>query len=250
MDINCTQCGGKVPIQEDTSFVRCPFCETALYVETDRTVSHQYLAASVAEKDLGMYLQRRLARFEVEEQAKVKNAKLIFFPVWRFDLPTGKSVAVPAAAPLFDDLRRLKMPAGAYQLFDAAALAGRTVIEPDLLLEDAALEARAETGNEETKFTGAALVHLPFFHVTYAAGTRDFRALVDAASGEPYADDWPAGSQKQKDRALGMIAALCVILFLLEAVLVPGPGLTLLAYGVTAVGIYYLARSTLAKMGW
>lgn len=250
MDLKCTQCGGQVPISEDTSFVRCPFCETALYLETDRTVSHQYLPASAAANDLGPYLMRRLARFDYHDPVQVKTIKLIYFPVWRLDLATGKSVAVPAAAAPFDDLRNLKMPAGAYKLFDAQALEANTVVEPEMLLEDAAPEACAELGNPEAKFTSAALVHLPFFIVTYQAGTREHRAMIDGASGDVYADEWPAGAQKEKDRTFGLIAALCIGLFLLEAAAVPGVGLTMLAYAVTAVGLYYLARSTLRKMGW
>jgi len=58
MDLKCTQCGGQTPSSEDTSFVRCPFCETALCLETDRTVSHQYPPASVP-NDLGPRLKLR-----------------------------------------------------------------------------------------------------------------------------------------------------------------------------------------------
>lgn len=250
MDIKCTQCGGQVPIQEDTAFVRCPFCETALYVETDRTVSHQYVPAGLAEKDLEVYLKRQLAQYEYVGSVELKKRRLAFFPFWRFDLPTGKSIAVPAGIAPYDDLRRLKMPAGSYKLFDPAALEPHEVIEPAVLLEDAAEEARAECGNEEVKFTGAALVHLPFFLYTYAAGSREFAAMTDAAAGQTYADEWPAGAQKNKDRTLGLIAALCVFLFLLEAALLPNIALTLPAYLVTAVGLYYLARSTLTRMGW
>jgi len=250
MDIKCTQCGGQVPIAEDTAFVRCPFCETALYVETDRTVPHQYLPATLAEKDLGMYLQRRLAQFEYEDPVKLKKARLVYFPFWRFDLATGKSHAVPAAVAPYEDLRRLKLPAGSYKLFDAAALEPHQVIGPEVLLEDAAEDARVEIGNEAVNFTGAGLVHLPFYFITYQAGSRDFTAVTDAAAGETYADEWPAGAQKVKDRALGLIAALCVALFLLESALLPNIFFTLLAYAVTAIGIYFLARSTLTRMGW
>ena len=49
MEIKCTQCGGKAPIEEDADFIRCPFCETALYIDADRSVKHFYMDPAVAD---------------------------------------------------------------------------------------------------------------------------------------------------------------------------------------------------------
>jgi hypothetical protein len=250
MDIKCTQCGAGVPITEDAAFIRCPFCDTALYVETDRTVTHYYLPAQAPVNDLPLYLRRKLAGFEVKDEVAVKGVTLVFFPYWRFDLATGKSHCLPAAAAPFEDLHRLKMPAGDLKLFDPPKLEPHRVIEPQVLLVDAALEVKTELANEAAQFTASSLVHLPLYFVGYACQGKDFRAVVDAVAGEVYADDWPPGPQREKDRALGLIALLAVGLFLFEAALIPGLWLTLAAYALTALGLYYLARGVLQRMGW
>ena len=73
---------------------------------------------------------------------------------------------------------------------------------------------------------------------------------MEAVSGEVFAEDWPAAPYREKDRVLGMIAVATFVLFLVEAMVISHPGLTLLAYAPTAAGVYFFARRTLKKMGW
>jgi DNA-directed RNA polymerase subunit RPC12/RpoP len=61
MEITCTQCGAKAPIEPETEFLRCPYCETALYLESDKSVKHFLMTPAVSGPDLGPLLQRQLS---------------------------------------------------------------------------------------------------------------------------------------------------------------------------------------------
>jgi hypothetical protein len=250
MNIKCTQCGAKVPIETDTSTIRCPFCETALYVETDRTVMHYYMDPQVQAADLGPVIQRKLSYLEIKDPVNINTRDLLYFPLWRFDTGLGTSVMVAGAMPPVEDMFVVKPPAGPVRLFSPELAVDNEVVEPEVMLEDAAADAREVLGPGSVKFKSAAVVHLPFYKVTYTCQDSKNEAFVEAVSGEVFAEDWPSAPYKEKDRVLGMIAVATFAIFLVEAVAIRHPGLTLLAYAPTAAGVYFFARNTLKKMGW
>lgn len=250
MQIKCTQCGGAVPIEEESDFLRCPFCNTALYVETDRTVRHYAMDPQVSAADLAPIIQRKLAHLEIPDPVQVTGSKLRYFPFWRFETETGATFTVPAAAPPLEEMARIKSPAGDLKLFSPDLAATPDFVEPEYLLEDATDDARQLNDLPDAVFPVAALLHLPLHDVSYLCQDTPRRAVVEAVSGEVYADDWPAGPQKKKDRVLGRIALLTFALFLLEAAFLPGFWLVLAAYALTGTGVFFLARNTLRRMGW
>jgi len=250
MQIKCTQCGASIPIEHDSEFIKCPYCDTSLYLDTDRTVKHYYLDLQVGERDLGAVIQRTLSYMEVVQPVSVKNSEAFYFPFWRFDLASGGTLLVPAATPPVEALEEAKMPAGDLRLMKPGLAAHDEVIEPEVLLEDAARQGIGTLGDEKTKFSCAALVHLPMYAVHYECDGKDWNAVVDGVSGAAYADEWPPAPQKQKDRVLGLIAAVTFLVFLVEAAAIPGFWPVLPAYAVTAAGIYLVARRVLRGMGW
>jgi len=250
MQIKCTQCGGDVPIEEDAGFIRCPYCETALYVDTDRTVLHYYMAAQAAAQDIGPTIQRKLSYMEINDPVAVQSSRILYFPFWRMDTTIGGSVTLPAAAPPMEDLESLKSPAGDLKLYTKKLGEEFPVVEPEVLLEDALVKAQKSLESEAVKFKSASLMHLPLYEVEYTCQKGQYRAIVEAVSGEVFADNWPAAPQKQKDRVLGWIAALAFVLFLLESALIPWFWVMVPAYVATGAGIYFLARRTLRNMGW
>jgi hypothetical protein len=249
MDITCTQCGAKVPIEHDTEFLRCPYCETALYVETDRTVKHFLMPATVAEKDLVPVLRRKLAYLEIKAPVNVTGVKTVWFPFWRLDAKMGGAAMVPAAAPPLEDMASIKPPAGNLQLYTEGP--GRTEVAPEVLLEDAVVEGwKALEAKEPIEFSAAAMLHLPLLEVSYTCRNRPYRAVIEAASGEVYADDWPAAPARKKDRVLGLIAVSAFIAFTLEAALIPVLSIALLMLAATALLVYFVGLNVLEKMGW
>lgn len=239
-----------MPIEHDTGFINCPFCDTALYLDTDRTVKHFYLDFQVSSKDLAPVIQRKLSYMEVKAPVKVLSHSMVFLPVWKLEAATGETVLVPGAALSMEAMEELRLPAGDLKLMGPDAAADKELTEPELLLEDAARKARETLGGEDVKIRAASLVHLPFYRVEYSCRDESFEAAVDGVSGEVYADSWPSAPHRQKDRVLGMIAALAFGLFFIEAAAIPGFWLVVPAYAITGVGIYFLARGVLKKMGW
>lgn len=250
MNIKCSQCGAQVPIEKDSDFIRCPYCETALYVDTDRTVMHYQLDSPLTQQDLAPLIQRQLAYLEINDQVTLHSSEFFYFPFWRLDTALGASVVIPAAAPPVEDMLQVKSPAGDLKLFRPELSVEHEVREPELLLDDALVEARKLLDNPSIDFRATALLHLPVHRVQYQCSNGLYTAMVMGATGEVFADLWPPGPQKQKDRVLGTIALLAFMLFLLEAALIPWGLAIIPAYAVTAAGIYFLARNTLRKMGW
>jgi len=251
MEIKCTQCGGKAPIEEDADFIRCPFCETALYIDADRSVKHFYMDPVVNEKDLGPLIQRRLSYMEIQSPVTVQTSRVILFPFWRFDSAIGGSLMIPAAMPPIEDMTQVKNPAGDLKLYSDDLSKRYQVVEPELLLDDALVEAQRVLGTKDpVKFTGASMTHLPLIEVRYLCKEGEFGAVVEAVSGEVHADDWPAAPVREKDRALGLIALAAFVLFLAEAALVPWAIFLIPIYAITALGIYAFARNKLHRMGW
>jgi hypothetical protein len=249
MDITCTQCGAKVPIEHDSAFLRCPYCETALYVETDRTVKHFQMTAAVGEKDIVPLLQRKLAGFEINAPVSLGAVKPLWFPFWRLDAKMGGAVMVPAAPAPLEDLASVKPPAGDLQLYTERE--GERVVAPELLLEDAVVEGwKALGATEPLEFASASLVHLPLREVDYTCHNSRHRSVIEAVSGEVHADDWPAAPARKKDRVLGLIALAAFAAFALEAALIPVLPLTLVAVVLTAAVVYFSALNVLRQMGW
>jgi len=250
MQINCTQCGAGVPIEEDSEFVRCPYCETALYVDTDRTLKHFYFVPQVTRRDLHLNIRRKLAYMEIDESVKITEADMVYFPFWSLSLTSGGTLGIPASPPPVEDLYEYKFPGGDLKFFDQNILHEEEVVEKELTLEDAVMEARKDLDSDKARFSDAYLVHIPFYKVSYTCRNSENEAMVDAVSGDTFADEWPPAPQKQKDRVLGWITGLSLGLFLLEAALIPGILLLAPAYAVTGAGIYFYTKRTLNRMGW
>ncbi len=250
MDIKCTQCGAKVPIEEDSDFIRCPYCETALYVETDRTIKHYYMVAQKPDSDLGPVIQRKISYMEIKDPVEVTTHKISYLPFWKLETSGGKVVVVPAAMTPLEGLRKVAQPAGELKLYSAELTESFKVVEPQALLEEAAAEGLILLDTPGLKFQSATLLHLPMYEVDYTCQNSAHKALVDAVSGEVYADQWPAAPQKQKDRFFGLIAVLALALFAVEAAVLPGFWLVVLAYAVTSGLLYFFTNRWLTKMGW
>ena len=43
MEIRCTNCGADLPLEKESDFISCAFCEAALFVDADNTVTSYYM---------------------------------------------------------------------------------------------------------------------------------------------------------------------------------------------------------------
>jgi hypothetical protein len=258
MEIKCTQCGGSVPIEYDTVFVRCPFCETALYVDTNQTVKHYIMLVQSGEGDIAPIIQRELSYMEIKDPVTVIKADLHYFPFWRLENNKGGALNIPAASPLLEDMYEIVFPSGEFKFFSDDLANGKSVTGPEVTLDDALVEGEKLIADDSEKFTSASITHLPFYMVNYSCQNEEHEAVVEGISGKVYADGWPAAPQKQKDRHLGLIAFIAITLFFLEAFFpsflpVSANVGILMSLGmmiVTGVLIYYYSMNTLKRMKW
>ena len=258
MEIKCTQCGGSVPIEYDTVFIKCSFCETALYVDTNQTVKHFIMLVQAAEDDVVPIIQRELSYMEINDPVTLNKINLHYFPFWRLENNKGGAQNIPAAAPPIEDMSVIKFPSGEFKLFSDELVNGKSVVEPEVTLEDAIAEGKKSICDESVEYSSASITHLPFYNVGYSCQNMEHEAVVEGVSGTVYADGWPAAPQKRKDRHLGFIAFMSIALFLFEAsfpAFLPVSGnvgifMSLGIMIVTGIIIYYYSMNTLKKMQW
>ena len=82
-----------------------------------------------------------------------------------------------------------------------------------------------------------ALVHVPFWRASYDFGGRTYSALVEGSTGVVLASVFP----EKAEAPYFLVAALGLILFGAEGLIIQDFFLKLLAYGVTAVPLLGLA---------
>lgn len=241
MELTCTNCGGAVPIETDTTSTQCPWCGAALYVHTAGTALHYVALPQLAERDMGPLVQRELARIEITDPISVERIEVLYFPYWRRSLSPDRVAFAAAASPLCDDLARPDLALGDLKIFSGSITERARVVEPAVSLVRDADEQAAQR---------AALVHVPLARVAYRFKGLPYEAVVDAAGGRVFADDWPPSPERDKDRALSRLAALAFTLFFAEAALLPGILFVIPAFALTAFAIHRLAAKSLRESGW
>jgi len=247
MDIKCTQCGAGVEISEDSGFISCPYCDSRLYIESDRTVRHFYLKPEVKPNEIASIISKELFSRELKAEVAVVSADPVFIPFWLVRLKQGE-MRFPAAELANPELQNCAIPAGKLVPYEPELEKKYKVEMPSLSLDELKKKPALEKAVNHIERTD--LIHLPFYRVSYNYGNETFQAMVDAGEGKLYAEKLPRGLSREKDRYfLGLFAVLSLG-FLLEAFFIPGFWFVLLAYAATGVLAWYLVRKALEQKGY
>jgi hypothetical protein len=115
-------------------------------------------------------------------------------------------------------------------------------VEPEVPLETAREWLTARHGEVEVRQT--VLYHLPMFRTPYSWQGKTYKAAVDGVSGKVFPADFPA---KAEAPFVG-VAALAIIVFGLEGLLIQNLIFKLVAYAVSAVPILGIAWLTSRKV--
>ena len=59
--LQCSQCGGKLNPEEGQIFLKCPYCDSTVYLDRSRVVLHWYLADTMDEEKARSTLARWMA---------------------------------------------------------------------------------------------------------------------------------------------------------------------------------------------
>ncbi len=259
----CTQCGGELHPDEGQRFLTCPFCSSTVYLDKSLVVFHWFVAptldAGQARASLARWMAGNQTVKDLDKKAILSDSSFEYFPLWYFkhrEASGTESVLLePAAAISISELKQLRLPAGDLRKYehelDGSARA------PTVPMAAAVDWLKAARQIQEDELAERALVHIPLYTFKYQYAGRDYTAVVEAATGQTFANIYPAKSETPYV-AVGVLAAatfLCLASFPLIGGLAEGSdglgaGLAVCAAaGIpAALGMFGLAAWVAAKI--
>ncbi|MGE5233038.1 MAG: hypothetical protein ACM3OB_02920 [Acidobacteriota bacterium] len=245
----CPQCGGENPLSTGEAILRCAFCGVSLYIDRSRVVSHYLLPRLVdkgqAQEALRRWMAGNQTVKDLDRLATIGEVEPLLFPMWLFrsrgpqDNGGERSLVEPAAATPIHALADLKIPAGKLIAFGAGE-PGVAATVPTVPLDT----ARTWLGGGGAGLTEQALVHVPLWRCGYRYQDRDYLAYVDGATGEVVAAVFPAKSEAP----YMAVAAIGLVLFLVEGLAVSNVFFKLVLYAVTAAPLLAAAYAVTRKV--
>jgi len=247
--VACTQCGASIEPRAGERLLECPFCDTALVVDGSATLIHEVMAPTVPHGQVPAHLRRFLGGTstvaDLDKKARLGDPRLEYFPFWAFTV-VGKGgervVLQPAAPSSLQGLQGIELPAGETRPMKEEITGETPVVEPEVPIETAREWLTARHGEVEVRQT--VLYHLPMYRTPYSWQGRTYQAAVDGVSGKVFPADFPA---KAEAPFVG-VAALAIIVFGLEGLLIQNLIFKLTAYAVSAVPILGIAWLTSRKV--
>lgn len=250
MQVACTQCGASLTVQATDRLLACPYCSTALVVDGTATLFHEVMVATVRPEEAVAHLRRFLGGREtvanLDREAKVAEPVLEYFPFWAFTITADHGdhvVLQPAAPSSLQGLQGLGLPAGTTRPMSREATGGAAIVDPEVPVETARGWLTTRFG-EGVRVLRTALYHLPLYRTPYEWRGTTYRAAVDGVSGRVFPSDFPAKSEAP----YVLVAALALVVFGLEGLIIGNPLVKLVAYIVSAVPIVGLAWLTTRKV--
>jgi hypothetical protein len=210
---------------------------------------HEVMEPTVAYEQVAAHLRRFLGGTstvaDLDKKARLGDPKLEYFPFWAFTVTGhgGEQVVLQPAAPSsLQGLQGIELPAGTTRPMKQEITGDTPVVEPEVPLDTAREWLTARHGEVTVRQT--VLYHLPMFKTPYSWQGRTYRAAVDGVSGKVFPADFPA---KAEAPFVG-VAALALIVFGLEGLIIQNLIIKLAAFLVSAVPILGIAWLTSRKV--
>lgn len=266
MLIKCTQCAADVEVQQDETFIECPYCASALYLDKRKVVFHYVVASNFkpneAEGNLKRWMAGNHTVKDLDKKSQIAKTAFYYFPVWYFKVKDSlgdKIYIQPAASTSVSEIKKIPIPAGALKFYDKTQYSDSEMVQPDVLY-DSAKSWLQNSGVEPDSIAEAALVHIPFYQFYYYFNNHTYTALVEASSGQVYANIYPAKSEAPFRILFGLSIAAFIITSILcfvigyaisghaDDALIVGEGLKIIAYGLISVPLIILAYFVAKKV--
>jgi DNA-directed RNA polymerase subunit RPC12/RpoP len=201
MKIKCTQCGADVDVLQDETFIECPFCSSALYLDKKKVVFHYVVANNFkpneAEGNLKRWMAGNHTVKDLDKKATISKTSFYYFPIWLFktkDSSGDKLFIQPAASTSISEIKKISVPAGALKFYEKGQYNEDELIQPDVLFDSAQAWLK-DSGVDLSNVSEAALVHVPVYQFYYSFNNHSYTAVVEASSGMVYANIYPAKSE-------------------------------------------------------
>ena len=194
--LSCPQCGGAVPLQGQSIFLDCPYCDTALYVEADtlyrRTVLAPVLrswgeARACVEDWAGREHGRRGATAMQEVMQGLLRPEMQYFPMWVLRTKQGGVHVEPAAVTAATEMWKLDVESG--RIVDASPR-DEALPMPEVPRQ-AALAWAARGGLAPTTIAEIGLAYVPLYVLHCSHEGEMFTVVVEASTGRVLADTPP-----------------------------------------------------------
>jgi len=236
LQVRCAQCGASLAVSADTRLLPCPYCATELVVDGDGSLFHEVVEATVREDDARSHLRRFLAGDAtvagLDREARIGTPRLEYFPFWGFTLTEGAAervVLMPAAPSSLQGLQGLQLPTGESRAATPGLTGDSELVEPEIPVATARewLASKLPSATERR----VALYHVPLWRIDYSWHSRTWHAAVEGVTGAVLPADYPAKSEAP----YRLIAALALVLFGLEGLVVGNLLLKAALYLVTSL---------------
>ncbi len=195
----CTQCGGELNPDQGQRFETCPYCGSTVYLDRSQVVFHWYLAPTMSEADALASLRRWMSGNDtvkdLDTKSTIRGQRFDYFPLWQFKGRHGgreRLYVQPAAATSISELRKLRIPGGDLRKYDHA-LDPQAV--PPSVPYQAARDWAERQGLDEGAPAESALVHVPLYTFKYDFAGQSYTALVESATGQVFANIFPAKAE-------------------------------------------------------
>jgi len=242
VSVQCSQCGAALEPAADEYLLDCPFCDTALVVDGSTTLFHEGMKPTLASVDVPSHMRRFLAgrttAAGADKEAQIEDPRLEFFPFWAFTVGTRSDeqvVMMPAAPSSLQGLQGLALPGGDSRPMTAEVSGDAPVVEPEVPLQTAREWLRQR--RSEGTVTRTVLYHLPLYRLDYRYKGARYAAAVDGVTGKVLPADYPA----KAETPYRLVAALALVVFGIEGLLVFNVVAKALLYAVSAVPILGVA---------
>ncbi len=198
--LRCTQCGGELHPDEGQVFLTCPYCSSTVYLDKAQVVFHWYVAPTL---DLAA-VRAALARWmsgnqtikDLDKKSSISEVGFSYFPLWYFKLglPAKQEQIVlrPAAATATSEIRNMRLPAGDLRRYSQEV---EVQSAPPSVPLDTARQWVTDEFGAGCGFLEQALVHVPLYTFKYSYKGNTYTALVEAATGEVFANIFPAKAE-------------------------------------------------------
>jgi predicted RNA-binding Zn-ribbon protein involved in translation (DUF1610 family) len=248
----CTQCGGELHPDEGQIFATCPFCSSTVYIDKSRVVFHWYLASTLdevkARSNLARWMAGNQTVKDLDKKSQISGMSFEYFPLWYFKsrTPSGseKIWLEPAAATSISELKSLNLPAGDLRKYEPGLDSQSHT--PTVPLETVSkwVGDRVPAGAEIVE---TALVHIPMYTFKYTFKGETYTAIVEGATGEVFANIFPAKAEAPYMLAGGLSAGifLCLAIFPVMGALLDSSGSGLMIGLGLCVGLGIIAAPAL-----
>ena len=210
--IHCTQCGGELHPDEGQIFLACPYCSSTVYLDKSQVVFHWYLTSTLdeakARSSLARWMGGNQTVKDLDKKSRLIETVFQYFPVWYFKrrTPVGREMILlePAAAISVSEISKINLPAGDLRKYDDSV--SSQAVAPTVPL-NAALQWQEERQVPQNEIIEKFLVHLPIYLFKYQYQGRAYLAVVEAATGQVFANIFPAKAEMPY-RTIGILTAL------------------------------------------